>query len=627
MGLTGTTGSKDQSGGQTSYTNQTSQGIFSGITPNVQTIGMFGSSGESKIKEYLDAGLEAIKTKKAEMLNLDIKLIPVYKQGVLAYAGLAGYLLSPKTNTVTYTVLLIGDTGTPVHTAGGVQNEFTQYVNSANSSFSVDRKPYMPNIWVPSDANNDVAHAMIQNSIAQHCGISVDKLTFVYINGNVVSSLDTLQSKEQKGEVIVGLLASMLVVDSVLAANPGDDFVITNDITSAYTLQANFSNSHGRVITDPITGRVYPAAIISELVFRAKNNNSNKIIQDGPNSTDNEIIHSKTAGYIDFIVNKSVMQTGFVGGSIELNRIHPVAVLEYTEQINRLSTPQNTFLSVASWFLAANRPIALSACLPSDKSFGDIGVLNKYVRQPDGSMGTPISLSDPSISLGDKFEIASKIILGETILAIDYRLGDPFSTGLRPFVLASPLETDPNIREGAQLDIITAFHRLTRGEFPMSYPMSEIITDAFILPTGEYEGKVGKRPIEDIDLPTLTGAEVGDKAVYEYDAVNKNIQGVNTFIQRILSVGLLATNAQITGKKVRIVLNSKFVYAVAAAFERLQNGGIVYTTDMNVVFNAVNGGFAQWANSQNSMLVNQLGMNRHAGYGGWNNSPIPMGFA
>ena len=72
MGLTGTTGSKDQSGGQTSYTNQTSQGIFSGITPNVQTIGMFGSSGESKIKEYLDAGLEAIKTKKAEMLNLDI---------------------------------------------------------------------------------------------------------------------------------------------------------------------------------------------------------------------------------------------------------------------------------------------------------------------------------------------------------------------------------------------------------------------------------------------------------------------------------------------------------------------------------------------------------------------------
>jgi len=94
--------------------------------------------------------------------------------------------------------------------------------------------------------------------------------------------------------------------------------------------------------------------------------------------------------------------------------------------------------------------------------------------------------------------------------------------------------------------------------------------------------------------------------------VNKNIQGVNTFIQRILSVGLLATNAQITGKKVRIVLNSKFVYAVAAAFERLQNGGIVYTTDMNVVFNAVNGGFAQWANSQNSMLVNQLGMNRHA---------------
>lgn len=269
----------------------------------------------------------------------------------------------------------------------------------------------------------------------------------------------------------------------------------------------------------------------------------------------------------------------------------------------------------------------MSACLPSDKSFGDIGVLNKYVRQPDGSMGTPISLSDPSISLGDKFEIASKIILGETILAIDYRLGDPFSTGLRPFVLASPLETDPSIREGAQLDIITAFHRLTRGEFPMSYPMSEIITDAFILPTGEYEGKVGKRPIEDIDLPTLTGAEVGDKAVYEYDAVNKNIQGVNTFIQRILSVGLLATNAQITGKKVRIVLNSKFVYAVAAAFERLQNGGIVYTTDMNVVFNAVNGGFAQWANSQNSMLVNQLGMNRHAGYGGWNNSPIPMGFA
>ena len=108
---------------------------------------------------------------------------------------------------------------------------------------------------------------------------------------------------------------------------------------------------------------------------------------------------------------------------------------------------------------------------------------------------------------------------------------------------------------------------------------------------------------------------------------NKNIQGVNTFIQRILTVGLLATNAQITGKKVRIVLNSKFVYAVAAAFERLQNGGIVYTTDMNVVFNAVNGGFAQWANSQNSMLVNQLGMNRHVGYGGWNNSPIPMGFA